>query len=374
MVMRRVLAYGQLASLAVGVLLGLAISEAKSTIVTITTATEGNKLNLATIEITSGSGNPNRIVTFDQLSKIDVIDYLSVPEANTTNTVTVIGTPDSTPPSGQDRLTLLSDAALNTGIFNPSDVATGLTVAFDPPLINGPSEDFVLFEFATGSGQTPDPFVVRQLGGVGTPRSVTTSLYQKSGAIPAASAPVTYLLIVAEGASASFDDLKNAPVTASAAGSPKWYAVPVDLTALGVADGASVNALEFLSGDRTRAVDPLLIAGLWPYVAGDYDHNGSVDASDYVVWRRTTGQIGTGLAADGTGVGGVPDGVVDQLDYDFWRSNFGRTTVGGGAAAQIMTVPEPTTLAPFAGVWLVLMIHRSRSLARSQRHHQGKRS
>ena len=53
---------------------------------------------------------------------------------------------------------------------------------------------------------------------------------------------------------------------------------------------------------------------------GDYNHNGTVDAADYVVWRHTLGQSGTSLAADGDG-----SGTIDQADYDEWcaplRSN-----------------------------------------------------
>lgn len=63
---------------------------------------------------------------------------------------------------------------------------------------------------------------------------------------------------------------------------------------------------------------------------GDYNSDGSVDAADYVVWRKTLGST-TDLRADGSGLTpGVPNGVVDQYDYDFWRANFG---VGGGAGS-----------------------------------------
>src|SRR5258705_368685 len=36
-------------------------TELRGTIVNITTALDGNKLNLSTIEVTSGTGNPNRV-------------------------------------------------------------------------------------------------------------------------------------------------------------------------------------------------------------------------------------------------------------------------------------------------------------------------
>ena len=82
-------------------------------------------------------------------------------------------------------------------------------------------------------------------------------------------------------------------------------------------------------------------------VLGDYNHNGVVDAADYVVWRKTLGQSGPGLAADGTGPLGTPDGLVDQLDYQLWRSHFGQTA-GSGALADATNasdaIPEPPAL------------------------------
>jgi hypothetical protein len=78
---------------------------------------------------------------------------------------------------------------------------------------------------------------------------------------------------------------------------------------------------------------------------GDYNNNGTVDAADYVVWRKTLGDTGDSLPADGTGPGGVPDGMVDDLDYDFWRANFGNSSVSGAGSIQTAPiVPEPVTL------------------------------
>jgi hypothetical protein len=68
---------------------------------------------------------------------------------------------------------------------------------------------------------------------------------------------------------------------------------------------------------------------------GDYNRDGSVDAADYVVWRKLAGQTGN-LAADGN-----EDNVVDSKDFDLWQSNFGRTEGLGSAAGQL-AVPEPT--------------------------------
>jgi autotransporter-associated beta strand protein len=57
---------------------------------------------------------------------------------------------------------------------------------------------------------------------------------------------------------------------------------------------------------------------------GDFDLDGTVDANDYAVWRKT----------DGT-----------QSNYDLWRANYGRTA-GSGSGASLggaATIPEPAT-------------------------------
>ncbi len=344
----------QLAALAMATLLSFLASEAKPTIVNITTSVEGNKLNLSTVEVTSGAGNPNRVFTYEQLIKPSVLDYLSVPENNAANAVTVIGTPDTTAPDGQARLALVSDAALNTGIFNPSATMPGLTLTFAQPLVNGPGEDLILFELTIGTGQTPDPVAIWKADGSGTPRNVTSGQYQKSDVIPVDGTPVTYVVTVGEGQSATLNDLVNASITPSATSNPKWHAVPINLNALGLAEGDSVQSLAILSGDGTRAVDLLMVVGLPPYVAslaGDYNGDHEVGAADYVVWRHLLGQSGTGLLADGSGLSGMPDGVVDEYDYDFWRANFGNTLAGAGSVAPsnaIMPEPPAFLLAVFA--------------------------
>ncbi len=76
-------------------------------------------------------------------------------------------------------------------------------------------------------------------------------------------------------------------------------------------------------------------------VAGDYNGDGTVDGSDYAVWRNSLGQTGSTLAADGN-----QDGVVDAQDLDVWRQNHGASAAP--AAAQSVPVPEPTSLAMLA--------------------------
>lgn len=62
-------------------------------------------------------------------------------------------------------------------------------------------------------------------------------------------------------------------------------------------------------------------------IAGDYNRNGAVDSSDYVLWRKTLGQTGV---VPFSGADGDGDGAIDADDYGVWRSRFGSTS-GAGA-------------------------------------------
>ncbi len=60
---------------------------------------------------------------------------------------------------------------------------------------------------------------------------------------------------------------------------------------------------------------------------GDYNLNGSVDAADYVVWRKTDGG--------------------NTAEYAVWRMNFGAGSGAAAAAVQHAAVPEPHATALF---------------------------
>jgi hypothetical protein len=98
-------------------------------------------------------------------------------------------------------------------------------------------------------------------------------------------------------------------------------------------------------------------------IPGDYNNDGIVNAADYTVWRDMAGQTGANLAADGTGPGGTPDGVVDDLDYQFWVAHFGSTSAGSGAGAAA-AVPEPMSMLLMAIVGVVLPAARCGVLSR----------
>jgi hypothetical protein len=77
-------------------------------------------------------------------------------------------------------------------------------------------------------------------------------------------------------------------------------------------------------------------------LSGDYNQDGEVGSGDYVIWRRTFGNVVPPFSgADGDG-----DGVIDQDDYDVWTANFGNTISGagsGGSSSQ-STAAEPASV------------------------------
>jgi endoglucanase len=92
-------------------------------------------------------------------------------------------------------------------------------------------------------------------------------------------------------------------------------------------------------------------------VPGDYDSSGTIDAADYIVWRNTLGQSGSGLAADGN-----DDEQIDGDDYAIWRANFGQSNNGAhGAAQRHFVTPEPTTALLLLHGLVLLLAHDCRS-------------
>jgi hypothetical protein len=81
-------------------------------------------------------------------------------------------------------------------------------------------------------------------------------------------------------------------------------------------------------------------------LAGDFNNNGSVDAADYVVWRKGLGTTYT------------------QADYDVWRAHFGQTIGSGtgatGSASAGTAVPESSSLFLLLAAANAGLIYRAR--------------
>ena len=114
-------------------------------------------------------------------------------------------------------------------------------------------------------------------------------------------------------------DLQSAGGTSSSAVNYGW--IGIQITSEADATGDVVGW-----GYETEVGVSILAGETAPGLAGDYNMDGTVDAADYVVWRRSDGS---------------PSG------YNVWRTNFGQ---GGGAGAFAGSgdgnnaVPEPSSL------------------------------
>lgn len=91
---------------------------------------------------------------------------------------------------------------------------------------------------------------------------------------------------------------------------------------------------------RFTTADGNLHRGVVEYVqSGDYSRDGTVDAADYVLWRKTLGSaLPLGTAADGDG-----NGQVDFTDYSVFAGAFGEAAVVEAVAASAVNVPEPAS-------------------------------
>jgi len=95
--------------------------------------------------------------------------------------------------------------------------------------------------------------------------------------------------------------------------------------------------------DIINDADQELYGLAWSSVAGlpgDFNNDGTVDAADYIVWRKT--------------------GTYGQKGYNDWRSHFGQTSASGSGAITRAAVPEPTTLMQIILVGAVVNTRRSR--------------
>lgn len=252
------------AALLLVVMISMQPSLSHGAIVNITTAIAGNKLNLATIEMTTPGGAANRVYKFNQLVLGSVTNYESIQEyASPGTTVSVLATPDPAPDTGSNRLDYVFDAALNTGLLNIGRDAPGLTVTFDRPIINRPGQEIVIFELTIGDGQLPDPLVVQSADGRGRSRVYGSGAYEFTGAIPFELTPTTYVVDVGQAGTCNLEELLNSTLLPSPVTNPKFHALAINLDALNIPEGESIQSLII----RTNSTAPTIGADILMVVA-----------------------------------------------------------------------------------------------------------
>ena len=140
--------------------------------------------------------------------------------------------------------------------------------------------------------------------------------------------------------------------SASLQGNIKNYPAVVHL----VTDDIYLNLLftEWLSGGDLayERSTPSVVAP-----TGDYNNNGTVDAADYVVWRKTLNQM---VGTPGSGADGNSSGQIEAGDHTYWRERFGNPA---GSGLGETNIPEPTAFALMLQLFLFVK-QRRRKLAR----------
>lgn len=111
-------------------------------------------------------------------------------------------------------------------------------------------------------------------------------------------------------------------------------------------------------------VDPRSYSLAWHVIVpdislpGDYNGDGSVDAADYVVWRKNDG-TNNPLPNDLIG------GMIGPDHYDQWRAHFGEIAGSGSGAGTHATVPEPATLITLLAGTLAMFSRKARNVINS---------
>jgi hypothetical protein len=188
-----------------------------------------------------------------------------------------------------------------------------------------PTVNFDLFNLEAAAGFTAG-LDLDSIVGSGATTTLTTNLATFSGAST-----------LAAGLSNSFTAAMN---TSTAGTFSATYT-------LGFSDENLVGAtnLSNLTLTLFGVVAPALIAN------ADFNGDGSIDGSDFLVWQNGQGLMGTAERLNGDANG---DHAVDAADLAIWRTQFGATPPG------FAPVPEPATaVVALAGIACVAISRRS---------------
>jgi hypothetical protein len=171
---------------------------------------------------------------------------------------------------------------------------------------------------------------------LGSSFNLNVTVNNSASVVAANGADVLYYSLTTSGAvTGSFLNYKDA-----ALGGSNLHSVGFDTSSIGSKSGI-ITVTSANQGIPVGTINiPMSFLVVLP---GDYNGDGSVDAGDYVVWRKNSGLTGGATYATGDG---DRDGDVTLADYNIWRSHFGQTASGAGSGAGFATaVPEPSSFA-----------------------------
>ena len=211
-----------------------------------------------------------QLITYsrDELTRGQLVGFASHPG------VAVFCTRRGAPiPQGAQRLELLTDWSLVTGIINPRSApskkqpaAVGIELEFNPPLINGPGPDAVLFDLQLLVGaETGDTLNVSTDRSRAADQMIEIRQFDIDLTSPAALDLTPYQVGEVAPALNSVDDLLQVPVRARNPNfiRSKALATGIDLSELGYAAGESVSRLMLHDWHNDgQGVDPVLVVGL----------------------------------------------------------------------------------------------------------------
>jgi hypothetical protein len=284
--------------------------------------------------------------------------FLALPsETNGTSLIVGVDTTNAGAKSGTATITLTSDGTGTSGLASTS-------LASQTVNVQAQVNNFAVAEIVklTGDG------ALTMMG--------TDEFTLDLGSIVEGQAPLVAELGVMNSAAAPADDLAGSFTPAAPDFSLSGFAAFNDLAAGSTQGGLMVelddtNVGQFmgqitLDPQSTNPqpfsmdLDPITIFVVGEVrLGGDYNLDGTVNAADYTVWRNTLGlNVAAGTGADGSGPGGVPDGMITRHDFDYWKSRYGMTA-GSGAGTGLptgdRTVPEPSTpiLLAVGTTWLI---------------------
>ncbi|MDF3130767.1 hypothetical protein P0Y35_16270 [Kiritimatiellaeota bacterium B1221] len=168
--------------------------------------------------------------------------------------VVLVGDGDAAPATGS-RAALLSDNRIDTGIINPEEITTAMTLDFHTPVVNGPGVDMIWFEI-DNDPSNGDLFRAR-IGSnfvlnIGHDAKVISDNLIQNDVYLSDNGTVTTL-----------NTLENDPFSYVVSVTSGLFAYSLDFSDLGIADSATVSSIQIGSqSDGGSAADPVYFAGL----------------------------------------------------------------------------------------------------------------